>query len=150
MTTWNILAVDPGLRTGVAQYNTNYPGSLITDILDPVEVGPWMENWCSAARRDRMHSQCDARPLLVMESFTITMATAKKTVQPWSLELIGVGRFLAHTYDIDFVLQTPKNAKVFAPDDKIREHGWWQPGKEDHARDAVRHLMLALAKRKAL
>lgn len=39
--------------------------------------------------------------------------------------------------------QSPSNAKTTMTDDRLRAHGLWVPGKP-HARDALRHLVLAM------
>jgi hypothetical protein len=139
-TEWNILSLDPGLRTGVAVYSPD--GGVRTSTLDPDEVGDFVIDWCLSV------TASERRNLIVCESFTITLATAKKTAQPWSLELIGVCRFLAQHFGVEFLLQTPKSAHVFGTNEKLKDIGWWKPNKEDHEQMACRHLLLALAARR--
>lgn len=135
-----VLAVDPGLRSGWALW--------CPDALDP----PW-----EARVYDPMpllaftEQELDhGLNLVVCEAYRITAATAQKSQQHWSLELIGALRWLAYKAGVEFVLQTPAEAKSFVPDQRLRDLGMWTPGKEDHARDATRHLVLALAKRREL
>lgn len=128
-----VLAVDPGLRSGWACWSG---GDFQTGICDPMEL----LDFCS----ERMGYQPD---LLACEAYKITARTAKLSAQNWSLELIGALRWMCHRSSVPFVLQTPAEAKSFVPDQRLRDLGMWTPGKEDHARDATRHLVLALAKR---
>lgn len=146
-----IIAVDPGKRTGVAQ---------------------WLERAATEDRKfqsfefdvneffdyihDTVHSLVsqgyDVR--LVSESFLITIHTAKNTQAGWSLELIGVLKFLAHRYDLEDVkLQAPAVGKTFGTNSKLKYLDWWRSGTIDgvrfvgHANDAARHLATYAAQR---
>lgn len=81
----------------------------------------------------------------VVENFIITPATAKMSQQTDALELIGVVKYLCQTYDQQYVLQTPSEAKKFSTDAKLKAAGWYSPGLP-HARDASRHVLLYAAK----
>lgn len=59
-----------------------------------------------------------------------------------ALELIGWLRAMSYLCDIPFVLQTPADAKRFSTDKKLEAAGWLQPKGQDHANDALRHLLL--------
>lgn len=128
-----ILAVDPGLRSGLAWW---VGGDWGTTILDPMPT------------LDFAFEELDNAPvdLVVCESYTITAQTAKLSAQNWSLELIGALRWQCYTAGVEFHLQKPADAKNFVPDARLRQLDMWSPGTEDHARDATRHLILALAK----
>lgn len=128
-----VLAVDPGLRSGLAVHRYK---CWDTYILDPMATVDHAD--------DELRSGLD---LIVCEAYKITARTAQLSAQHWSLELIGALRWLAHSYNVPFQLQTPADAKSFVPDQRLRDLDMWVPGKEDHARDATRHLVLALAKR---
>lgn len=79
--------------------------------------------------------------VVVCERFIINVNTVGNSQAPWSLELIGVSRYLAAKHDCAFVLQTPADAKNFMKDERVKKLGWWQKGKP-HANDALRHLGL--------
>lgn len=128
-----ILAVDPGLRSGMATW---YDGAWAAHTEDPMPGLTWADIQINDHGVD----------LVVCESYKVTMETAKKSQQLWSLEIIGAVRWLCHRHGVEFVLQTPAAAKTFCPDARLRQMNMWTPGKEDHARDATRHLILALAK----
>jgi hypothetical protein len=124
-----IYAWDPGLHTGLA----------MCDQLGKVELAELdiLSVYGSA------HHLTDAlyRPMHVCESFIINQATIRKTQAPWSLELIGLLRYVADRSGVDFVLQPP-SAKKFCNDKRLRALGLWD--RSDHARDAARHLVAYL------
>lgn len=135
-----ICAMDPGLRTGFALWTPDSFTALITDPEDSWDV---LDRWTNT------HGGT-GQSLLIVERYTITPETAKKSRQEWSLELIGVARFLAAQRRITYGLQTPAEAKSYCPDARLRQLGMWSPGKEDHHRDATRHLVRALARRRLI
>lgn len=65
------------------------------------------------------------------------------TWQPASLHIIGYLMGEADFYGWEFRLQTPAQAKGFATNEKLKRAAWWVPG-QDHARDALRHLLTYL------
>ncbi len=137
----SVLAIDPGLRSGWASWAEG--GMFGAGVMSPEEVYELLEEWCRSWSR---------RGVLVVEKFTITAQTGKLSPQPEPLELCGVAKFLAWKYDVPFALQTPADAKRFCPDTRLRALGWYTRGQggEDHGRDATRHLVLALAKRRLI
>lgn len=123
-----IFGVDPGLATGWCLYDVHEqtvkleesdPQSFYRHAQDAIEM------W-----------QAD---IIVCESFIITPATAKKTQQPWSLELIGVLRFLSWQCSVTFQLQPP-SIKPYVTNPMLKAAGWWLPGSAGHAHDAARHV----------
>jgi len=58
---------------------------------------------------------------------------------------IGAMRLIADHGGVQFVRQTPAQAKSFATDDKLRKLGWFSPTPGGHANDATRHLLVYLA-----
>lgn len=137
-----ILAVDPGGTSGWALSTLEEP---IRDLQvgqdTPLEMAARLREFCATAMDFKVGPR-----LLVMERFVINAFTAKKTAQPDALELIGLGRYLAEWHGVTFELQAPEAAKNFAKDQQLRKWGAWVP-KQDHARDAVRHLLYACARR---
>jgi hypothetical protein len=131
------LAVDPGDMTGwaFASLDTPWtPGSVIAgqrpadDFLDVI-----------AGWRELRNPEC----LVIVETFTITAQTARLSQQPVPMEVIGVLKFLTRRAGAQLQMQTPAAAKRFCSDAQLRKIGLWQPGK-DHARDAIRHLVLGI------
>ena len=105
-------------------------------------------------RRARVEELLERKPLvappqpldvIVIEKFTISAATARKTRagSNTAIEIIGSARWIAHARGVPFVEQTPADAMSFMTDEKLRRLGLYTPG-PDHARDAMRHLLLYL------
>lgn len=133
----HIIAVDPGKTTGIATYD------LATKKLDTQECD--FDATCRYVLGQA--ASLGGNLLLVSESFTITMQTAKNSQAPWSLELIGVMRYASRMYCArDLALQMPSAAKRFSSDRRLRELEFWTPAK-GHANDASRHMLLFLAER---
>lgn len=130
-----ILTVDPGRATGwgVLEHGSVYFGE------ESFESFP---EWAEEFLRGRSGF------LVAAERFVISQGTVTKarTDTNWSIELIGVLRYLTRKHGHEFLLQGAADAKRFGSDKLLRQLGWWTPG-SDHARDAARHLALALARR---
>jgi hypothetical protein len=131
------LAVDPGDTTGWAFMTMHEywsPGNVTAgqhfanDFLDWITKTPQF---------------LDPSCLILVESFTVTAQTARLSQQPVAMEVIGVLKFLARRSGTRLEMQTPAAAKRFCSDAQLRKIGLWHPGK-DHARDAIRHLILGI------
>lgn len=128
-----VLAVDPGLTSGVAIWHSH-----LRD--DP----PW------ACQLDvpgfwRLAEQMTAgrHVVVICEAFVISTRTIKGSQQTWPLEHIGVLKYLCAKHGHQIVLQQASAAKTAVTNERLREWGWYQPG-QDHANDALRHLGLYL------
>lgn len=133
-----ILAIDPGLMTGMCVFEKEAGG-------EPVLI------WSKEVTEDEF-----AFPIrwelanyphleIVCERFTITQETAKKTQAPYSLELIGVVRQCLRDVGRDahaLPLQMPKDAKSMFPNPALKKLGYWHRGGAGHALDAIRHGLL--------
>jgi hypothetical protein len=132
-----VIAVDPGKMTGWA-----YTWLMETWDANNVTAGqtPAAEfcDWIADTPAFMM-----AGNLFIVESFTITASTARKSPQPDALETIGVLKFLARRSGARLEEQMPSAAKRFVSDTQLRNLNLWYPGK-DHARDAIRHLVLGI------
>lgn len=140
-----VLAVDPGGTTGLATWFANEP-------LYPTPVwNAWATPIDDAMIEVHNMLSDEGIDLCIFESFHISSNTLKKGRDgPMdAIEFIGVGRYLARILEVEFITQSPSEAKSFATDQKLKQYGWWVPG-VDHPRDASRHLMLALAKRRLI
>ncbi len=132
-----VLAVDPGKTTGYILWEKK-SGSIISfGELD-------FEKFCLAA--EGIITAYRRQLQVVAEAFIITMQTAKNTQAPWSLEVIGVLRFVCHKTGADFKTRSAADAKRFSSDDKLARVGWYTRGRR-HQNDAARHLMLELVER---
>lgn len=133
-----LLAIDPGLRSGAFVWSG--PEDWSGGIYDPMPLLDWVDDLL----------RVDGLDLMVVEAYRITAETARKSAQHWSLELIGALRWLAYRHGVEFVLQTPAEAKSLIPDARLRDLGFWFSGKEDHCRDAARHAAFALARKRLI
>lgn len=102
--------------------------------------------WAESFLRSRFDRGCQF--YVVAERFVISggTVTVARGDTNWSIELIGILRYLCRKYGHEFDLQGAGDAKRLGTDKLLRRLGWWTPG-SDHARDAARHLVLALARR---
>lgn len=142
-----ILAVDPGKLTGVAFLSwsgipTDSPEIVETAEVDEIEFPGLIEQVLSQKSQFTEFK-------VVCEQFTINLQTAKKSQAPFSLEQIGVLKYLCRKADIDtIVMQSPADAKNMFPNPKLKKLEIWHKGGEGHALDALRHGLLLLVKSK--
>jgi hypothetical protein len=123
-----VLAVDPGKFTGLLHLPAGEEGGTVGE-----EGYAQALEWCAA------RIGTDAVDVVVCETFTITAKTARNTQAPWSLESIGVLRFLCRRAGTPFVLQAPAIAKRGAVNDRLKHAGWYVPTGGGHSADAARH-----------
>lgn len=129
-----LLALDPGLRTGLAALNVIRQDDPFwsDEIGDPLNVCDWVNTALEMQKVD----------LVVCENYIITGQTHTKTQQHYSLEIIGCVRWLCSRHGVEFVLQTPVERKGIT-NDILKKLGWYKGSKGDfagHADDAARHL----------
>jgi hypothetical protein len=133
--------VDPGGTTGYATYAA---GEIVEELTGQLPPQPYLE---------LAHDLFRSRPTggrLVVERFMITVATAKKSFQPDALEQIGALRYLARVEcELELEMQTPAEVMRLVTDARLRELGWYRPGRV-HCNDALRHLAVALLKSREL
>lgn len=138
-----ILSVDPGLASGVALINTE---------ADPeyVQMGSWElapYETLDAVEKTIETYAADFDLRIVVERFTITAETGKKSQAPFSLELIGAIKWICRKADLpEPALQSPADAKNFAPNPRLKALGLWHRGGHGHALDALRHAVLYAVK----
>lgn len=124
-----IVAVDPGLTSGVAVYGTESRSFLS------------MELPTHAAISEVERFLYLGTGLVVCESWTPRPGV--RTFQPEALESIGALRYLCRKLRTEFQLQSPAEAKSFATNKKLKTLGWRRPSEGGHADDAARHLLVA-------
>jgi len=144
-TTRRILAIDPGLKTGMCVF---------THVLEEEPVLVWAKELDEEEFAMPVRWELENHPELEIacEKFTITVATAKKSPQPYSMELIGVVKQSLRDIGRDpktdpkFKLQLPTDAMSLFPNPALKKLGYWHRGGEGHALDSIRHGLLYLAK----
>lgn len=132
---------DPGLATGVAlleieETTSGWSTSWQASEMDVSQVCTWALT--------ELLTGAGGFDTVVCERFVITTQTGKKSPAPWSLEIIGLLRAVCAHTNVRFVEQSPADAKMFAPNPRLKELGVWVVG-SDHARDALRHMVLYVA-----
>jgi hypothetical protein len=143
-----VLAIDPGKLTGVAWLTRVGDSVTLEDSveLSEDEVIPFVRPIIAKWRADG----AGAIPMrVVIEKFTITIETAKKSQAPFSLEVIGAVKQACRDegYPVAAIAwQTPGDAKESFPNPKLKRIGLWHRGGEGHALDAIRHGALYLAR----
>lgn len=141
-----VIAVDPGKTTGIVWYVPEH------DVYHQKQLEfseMEMLHQLIAAQVEYAESVNTGNAhlcALAVERFVITAQTAKNTQAPWSLEVIGVTRYFAQRWCVPLVLQSAASAKTFATDRRLKQLGWYVPGR-GHGNDAARHLLLFLIQR---
>lgn len=131
------MAVDPG---GITGYVIWTDGERVENELKANEFVQFIADLVEQNKID----------CIVCERFIVTSQTGKFSQANWSLEQIGVLKFLSARFHISFVLQNVSDAKRFASDERLNSVGWTKPKGAGHARDAQRHLLLYLVNQKLL
>ena len=143
----HLFSCDPGKLSGVAELSFDPFGAGLSlqgsMEVQPDDVGRQLEAFLG---RYGPHEA-----VVVAERFTITMQTAKNSQAPWSLEVIGmmkwlVSRWWGLPYDSCIALQKPSDAKAMVPNELLRSIGLWHRGGAGHANDAIRHGVYAYAR----
>lgn len=128
--------------TGIAYWSSLDNSSVITQ-LHWQEAASWFHTMLAT-------SDGSDEIEVVSESFLITAATLRKSRETWSLEFIGVLRYLTRAYlGQEVIMYSPAAAKSFSKDEKLKAVGLYRPG-HDHGNDAARHLLLHLVNRKLI
>jgi hypothetical protein len=142
-----VLSVDPGKMTGVALFGWSGEPEDSPEVLYSGEVNE--EEFADVIKSLLSKKEEFEEFKVVAEQFTINLQTAKKSQAPFSLEQIGVLKYLCREskiYEISF--QSPVDAKNMFPNPKLKKLEIWHKGGEGHALDALRHGLLLLVKSK--
>ncbi len=120
-----VLCIDPGGTTGLASWVDGRTG------------------FSQEEDRFKLYAlvRTIAPDIIVCENF-IPRAGAL-TFQPEALRIIGFLEGWANSQSVEFVLQTPAQAKSFGTAAKLKAVGWWPKGL-GHAQDAAKHLLVFL------
>lgn len=144
----DIIAIDPGLASGVAHVTIGPVGFGIvsTDELSQRETAMWL--------RTALRLVPDVETTaVVIERFTITQKTAQNSQAPWSLEVIGQSRLIVWeeiSPERDLILQASADSMAAFTNDRLRSFGLWHRGGKGHAVEALRHVALFAHRAKIL
>jgi hypothetical protein len=142
-----LFSCDPGLVSGIAEL-WYLPEDELIDVHHSAEVG--MAGVGSALRQFCQASD-PYTAQVVAERFIITPKTGTNSQAPWSLETIGMMRWIVHEewglpIDDAIVLQSAVEAKTLVTNDVLKRIGVWHRGGAGHAKDALRHGVFRYAK----
>lgn len=129
-----ILAVDPGLMTGIALFLIE-EGTVT--LVWSQEVGEIPIDFLIEEVIEEYKDNLE----VVFERFVIGPKTPNS---PWSLEKIGVIKFLCRKHSVKYTIQTPGQAKNFVTNKRLKNIKIWHKGGKGHALDALRHGVLYL------
>ena len=132
------LAIDPGGTCGMAvtQPFPGFgfdPGAVVTYQMSDTACVDWCRQYVTSDW------------VVFMERFFITVNTAQLSPEGShkTLDVIGTVKNLCRWAGAGFVFQTKNDAAKLVTDAQLRSLGLWRPS-QDHARDAVRHLVYGL------
>lgn len=140
-----VLSVDPGKKSGIALLSFNGENPEI------ISSGEFlMEDYAEPILKSIEYAKLQGVVLeTVCERFTINAQTVKNSQAPFSLEQIGILKYLLLSNDLDHALikfQSPSDAKRMFPNEALKKLDYWHRGGEGHALDAIRHGLLHLTK----
>lgn len=140
-----VIAVDPGKTTGFAviAYSGEAPALMVSRELAAYPFAMALNDELRAAR------EAGSQVELVCERFVINAQTIKNSQAPFSLEQIGIMKYVAYNNGFDpekIHFQSPSDAKKLFTNDALKKLGFWHSGGGGHALDAMRHGLLRLAK----
>lgn len=132
------IAVDPGGKTGIAEYDTDSDSFI---------------SWEDPHFESVIHFICEATAsegpnlVVICEGFRITSKTHKLDQGAFeqTLDIIGACRAMCLLNGSEFVRNYPSD-KEFGSDAHLRTLGWYTASKGGHASDAARHLLIHLAR----
>jgi hypothetical protein len=162
-----VMGVDPGTGTGVAWCVCAATGTIATRMGQPPSPpqsaclrGSYtaqadrlcaiLRGFKNTANATQRRTKEDVSIILAIEDFVLTRmeSSEREGLDPvrvtaafiTAMEERGLQR------GVEIVYQSPANAKTYATNDRLRHWGVWKIGAEEHERDAMRHMLLAITK----
>lgn len=125
------VGIDPGQTTGACTFRGD-------ELIDAQQIPSGLMPTAAVAVWDYV---LKASPdIIVVEDYRIYSWKAKD--HTWNElhtpKLIGALEYASHVHKIPMAKQTAQTGKGFCTDDRLKEWGFYLPGKK-HAMDAVRH-----------
>lgn len=121
-----IFSFDPGLNSGWCHLSVEDNKIVTWEVgqSNHFEIGDMLRNGSFLP---------DSEVVFICESYR---PNPRQTPAPWSLETIGLIRYWANAYSVEFSLVSPSEHKSLITDTIIKRAGLWSPGM-GHANDAV-------------
>jgi len=142
-----VIAVDPGKTTGLAVFSYEPGTEPVLKSSGEYEVWRFVEELQGAILLARSVNETAE---IVCERFVINAQTIKNSQAPFSIEQIGITKYVMYQHGIDpdrLIFQAPSDAKKMFPNDALRRLGYWTVGTAGHDKDAMRHGLLRLVKK---
>jgi hypothetical protein len=126
-----MLGIDPGGTTGLC---------LIEDslVIDGIELA-----FDDVLDTDVLETYITGTNAVAVERFFITARSVKLSRQPEALYVTGIILYIAHRHAVPLTMQSAADAKSAFTNDHLRELGLFRAVTGPHARDALRHALLA-------
>lgn len=137
-----IVSVDPGKMTGVALFRvhgTDDPVLLESHEFLRDDLESWLE--------EKLLRSTAGEPVeVVAERYVMGDKDS-----PWSLRYLGVLSYLSRKGGWgEPTIQTPAEAKSFAPNELLKSLDYWHKGGAGHANDAIRHAIVYMVRKQLL
>ena len=127
--------LDPGKTTGFACWDHRARSFTSFETDDLVTVGSSVELLALVNDHDEAFQAA-----IGWERYIITPGNARHGSAEWSLEVIGVARYLALKHGLAILKPQTSSMMKVSTDARLKLVGWHKPGKA-HANDAARHLL---------
>lgn len=120
---------DPGLTTGWATFGSDH---IFESGQAPFEnIGTQLTTWAEALGRHLW---------VGWELYNVTQGGGKSGTPKYSLETIGMLKWICHANDVTVLKAVPSSNRKLGDELKLKKLGWRKPGKV-HANDAASHLL---------
>lgn len=134
-----IIAVDPGLFSGYALWDSSKPQRIFTEEL------AYNQLW-RRVRADLDEYDGHATDVhIVVERYTMTPGV--KSAQPEALKIMGQLELLADMYGRQLHYYLPTTTKSMIQNKRLKQVGWYRPTPDGHANDGARVVGVHLAVR---
>lgn len=146
MTKKIILSVDPGKASGICTFSI-VPGE--EPVLEKSGEYQMKEYHIPIYETIKYAQAMGFKIEVVCERFIINAQTVRNSQAPFSLEQIGILKFIMLDCGIDpdeLIFQSPSDAKKMFPNEALKKLEYWHKGGEGHANDSIRHGLLRLVK----
>jgi hypothetical protein len=141
-----ILAVDPGKTSGICTFS-------VAPNEEPVleKSGEYlMKEYHIPIYETIMYAKAMQFTIdIVCERFIINAQTVRNSQAPFSLEQIGILKYIMLDCQIDpeeLIFQSPSDAKKMFPNETLKKLEYWHRGGDGHANDAIRHGLIRCVK----
>jgi len=141
-----ILSVDPGKASGICTFSITPGGEPVLEKSGEYQM---REYHLPIYETLKYAKATDSKVEIVCERFIINAQTVRNSQAPYSLEQIGILKYIMLDNGIDpdeLIFQSPSDAKKMFPNEALKKLEYWHRGGEGHALDAIRHGLLRLVK----